>query len=847
MTKAAADKSQASRGLAREVSTTTGRRRAHAASRWFIALATIVAVLWQGAVQPSALWIIWGLAVLAWVASVPHVPHRRALSTAGWLWMGLGAYTALLLVPMPRGLVAAVHPAAVTLGDATQLALGLPQQAYLPIATAPSDAAFQVALYLICGALATLYGHGLMLPSSRWRPVRDGDLLGYLCAAGALLWLMAHGRWVSTSLPMSLRHAVREWALINPNHLAGLCALGIAFSMGRLLRTEDIAKRNAYLSLSLVLGGAAILTGSRGGVLACVLVAGGSLATIRPVWKRTRTTQDEVAHRRRMDFLLKALTGLTLIAMIALPFIETEVLPSFARGTNDGKLQMLGIAADQVDAGWLVGQGPGALPVALGMIDKANLKRVDFAENIVLERFIDQGIWGALPFFAILAWLMIRTAVTLRRGSPALAPWLGCGALMVQNMGDFSLEIAGGLMPFLLAATQLERLRTGGDSPRKTKRLSSDQARILVLSGTFVALLLGGLALARADGAMTRTARERLQPLGLAQAKAVVAADFGHDHFAFLMLCRKAAADGHFTEAVTLCSRSLALRPASDAARLVRFAAAIDAGDDKLLVTDLSVLLTKPGDLRRRALDICATHSAGEKALMSALVADPTPSYGVGRHLIDKHPALVEKLALHIRRRHPNKPYGIEVLRGELYVKRRHFREADRIATALIANEALAVQGWRLQARIYAHLGKNEAAFKLYNLVCEQEEEASDACVAAMKMAIASQPAKTALQYVRRHYNRVRGSVGLEHQYWLQLGRLFYKMQAFEDAISAVQRSLGLRKNAPEALALEIRIQLKLGDWRSAERLVDKLPKEGSWATKRVELANEVSQTGGRR
>lgn len=844
MTEGSGSKKRSSRGLAREVSTSDSRHRAWWAARLCLGLAVVASVLWQGAVDPSALWVVWGLAVLGWVASVPHIPVRQTHGTAALLWMGLGIYTACLLIPLPRAFVHAVHPAAVQISDASRATLGLPNLSSLPIALAPGDTALQVALYLLGGAIAILYGHSLMLPNARARAIRDGDWLGYLGASAGILWMLAYGPVVSTALPATLRMALQQWALINPNHAAGLCAVSVAYAMARMLRSEDIPLRNAYLGLAMLLTGVAIGTGSRGGVMAVVFVIAASLTTVKFKWLHTRTSSDEVAYRKRVNFMLKVLTGTIVGGVLAIPFIEAELLPSISRGTNDVKLRLFSQAAAQVDGGWLLGQGTGALPVALGMVSATTTRRADFAENIVLERFIDQGIWGAVPFFAVLTWLLLRTAMYMKRGSPGIAPWLVCAALLLQNFVDFSLEIAGGLIPFLIAASQAERLRNSTPHHNRRREHASKRARLLVLSTSFAALAVAGVALAQASDDATRMGRSQLRSLDLEAAKTRVSESFGHDHHAFFVLCRKAADAKDYRAAVNLCSRALDLWPTAESARLIRLAAGIDAKDDRFLTADLTQMLQASRSGREQALIICGKHPRAEKALGEALVAVPAMSYKVGRFLVHRRPDLVEKLALKLRQALPAKTHGIDVLLGDMYVQRGHLRRADRIATALIGDRRLAPHGWALQGHIYQRQGKHTLAMPLLDLACRSlGTHGHPSCTDAMRAAVNGLEPRDALRYLRKHQINVRGNPSAEYSYWLLLGSVFLKIEAYEDAIAAAQRAQGLKKDAPRAIALTATAQLALGDWRAAIRLIERLPNTKAWEKTRVELANEVSRT----
>ncbi len=829
-------------GLSAEVSTDDTRQRSWWLSRVCIAAALLVAVGWQGGVDHRAVQIIWALAAVTWLASLRHLPTRSGRTTAAWVWLGLGGYTLVQLLPLPRGLVEVLHPSAVAISDAGRAALGAAPLSSLPLAIAPADAAFQGALYLVAGSLASLYGFGLMRPGGRANARYDGEWLGWVCAAAAVLWTFAYGRWASTMIPVGLRNSLRNAAMINPNHLAGICALGLAFWFGQMITGLDLAKRNMRLLVSVLLGGVALLTGSRGGVLACVFVAIATLA-LRPVpTRRSRVTNAELMMQSRIEFWLKVATGTAVAALCAVPFVEAEILPTLAENAPQGKTDMLRVVAAHIGEGWLFGQAPGSLPVTAGLSELMPNRRIDFAENLVLQRFYDQGLWGALPFFGVLAWLFSSSATRLKRGAVGLAPWFACAALLLQNLADFSLEIAGGLVPFLIASVQFERLLRARKRSSAAPAPRTRRYRLLTLGVTGLALASSGMLLANTQGALSRASFARLGPASLETARADTLTHFSHDFHAFFLLCRKTVEARQLKEAKDVCNRAVALRPESRAARLLRFAAAVDLDETATLNDDLRRLLSVDDDSFASAVTICGQQSRAATALVALIPELHDRALAVGKLLVKTRPDLVEQLALRLREVRPQERNALELLLGRLYLQRGHVREADAIATGLIAQPKTKLQGWSLQADIFVRQAKHADAFVLYEYVCRETAQ-REPCVRALSQARKAMPAEDALQHLRRSFVRLRRDLVVAFSYWIAIGHLQYELKQYRDAVSSSHRALGLLRNDPAALQLEAKAYLAESDWRAARRAVNLMPEEGRWGRARLELAHEVSRT----
>ena len=85
------------------------RRAARGTVRSLLLAAVAVAILWQGGTSPQAVAVVALLVGGAWAFSWRASPRRKSAIEAPWLWFGLAAWTALLILPLPRAIVQLVH------------------------------------------------------------------------------------------------------------------------------------------------------------------------------------------------------------------------------------------------------------------------------------------------------------------------------------------------------------------------------------------------------------------------------------------------------------------------------------------------------------------------------------------------------------------------------------------------------------------------------------------------------------------------------------------------------------------------------------------------------------------
>ena len=833
------------KGLAAEVSTDSRRRMADRVTITAFTVAMVVVMLWQGGVNSAALWVLWGLTAVSWFASLAHVPTSASRLTLPWLWLGMGCLYGLQIVPLPRFIVALLHPGALALSDSGRQALGLPLAEFLPLASSPAETAAQGATFMITGSLVALYGHHLMRPNGRRMASHHGTYIGILCIISGLLWGFSYAPWMSKMVPAGLRWTLRDFALINPNHQAGVCVVGIALMMRSVLRSYDLSKRNLYLFGAVLLGGLAFLTGSKGGVLASLFVAIGSLATMRHRWRHSRMAKEELAYRTRIELGLKVSTAGLIVGLALVPFIEAEILPELVVREKINKVELLREASDLIGDGWLLGEGAGALPVLAGVKSVAAAQRMDFMENMVLQRLLDNGLLGAILFFAVLASMLARTVSTMVRGAAGWGPWLAICGLLLQNLADFSIEITFGMLLLLTMSIHVERLHVRSAEEKRVHR-SARRYRRRLLIGTAAAICASGVMLSMGSAHWSRGLLSRLSPLSLAEARSQTANHYLHSDFAFLSLCRKAVKTKQFKEALPYCDRAIELRPESSAARLLRLATEIDGGRPTHVQQDLKALLSRPSPQRDEAIELCARFESAERELYRLMPdLEPKVALAVARKLFPKRPDMVERLVFEIRKVKPNQVSPVEALLARIYIQRGHNRAADRIATQLIKNPQTTNAGWEVQAELLLRAKNYDSAFKLFNSVCNERQVSSNACVRALLIAQHAMGYDQTLRYANKAYLRLRQVPEHAYIHWMTLAKLHLDNRRYERAISSARRALGLKRNDPKALVLEAESHLAISDWRAAHRAIKLLPKKGRWAEKAADLAHEVSQTRG--
>lgn len=773
-------------------------------------LAAAVAVLASGGAGVEALIAVAGLVGVAWLFGVPSVPHKPPHIAFAWLWLGLGAWSTLQVVPLPRGLTALLHPRAVTLSDASRAALDLPVLDWLPMALAPGDAALQAALYLVVGAAGALAS--LVLMGTTGRNVVEWLVIAMVAVglASGMAWLGGNYLDILEILPGRLPSELRRFAFVNPNHQAGFLNFCLALTLGLATAAPTLRLQLVYGLTGIFFGLTILLIGSRGGflVLGIVLVL---TYVSQPLPARLLRADPQDTWRAAQARLLAFLICVALLgALLALPVLEKEFLNSNI--ATDSKLRIFAKLPAFLKDTWLVGIGPGSLPVLAGMDPAHGGARIDFVENIVGQRLVDAGVPLAIGFFAYLGWRlreMVRRSEGLRLPRQMV---IAMAAIVLANLVDFSLELAGCLLPLMLIAAGTERLLPPpGNS---VKRNDEDrykytlQRRILASSGIALAAVAGLLQFAW--GGLTRDASAALQGQEPAAARALLAKRFSYDHHGFYLYGRGLLAAGDQKGAVRAFDRAVVLRPDSKHARLFRFATQLELGDPRSAAADLPWLLRADAETFTRVLTMCLRSPEAEKVLEAALPQVADLSLQIGAFFEYQRPDLAERLAVSMRARMPNKRFGIEHVRGRIYLRRGHLEQARRIAAELLADKSTQQDGYMLEGLIRWHTARQYDAHHLFRVICDEHPTSSDACDAAVRTLLESKRPLQALEYIRTRWPFMRDYPSRAALYWQFTAQAQLDLGRNEDAVESARTAHGLWREdlAPSLLLGEALIRI---------------------------------------
>jgi tetratricopeptide (TPR) repeat protein len=399
---------------------------------------------------------------------------------------------------------------------------------------------------------------------------------------------------------------------------------------------------------------------------------------------------------------------------------------------------------------------------------------------------------------------------------------IAVAAVLMANIVDFSLEIAGVLVPMLVIAACLERLLPDPNG-NEDAELAAPAGRRRVLIGTGLALVGAGALLVVATQGATRTAPTRLAGVSTAAVRGLVAEHFSQDHHAFYLAGRSLLEAGDRREAVRAFDRAVALRPDSKHAHLFRFATNTELGDFPAAARDLHWLLASDHETFERALQICKRSASGEAMLLAAMPELTELSYKIAEWFERSRPDLVERMAMVLREKYPGRVFGIEAVLGHLYVKHGNLEPAKRIATAMLVNKDTRDQGWVLEALIQSHSGHPYEAFVLYGDLCERQPDRTDVCWGAIEAVLAAKRPLEALAFLARRREGMMETALTAAQYWYGFGVAHMQLGNSEEAAAAARTAHGLR---PDDLASSLLLAEALrgaGQHEEARTLLDNM------------------------
>ncbi|MBI5607951.1 MAG: hypothetical protein HY902_03630 [Deltaproteobacteria bacterium] len=780
----------------------SGRRRQRL--RWVARILMLAvpatALAYQGGAQPESVAAVAALLAVVWLFTLAARPHKNPSFIGGWLLVVLGGWTALQALPLPRGLTGLLTPQTLQLWDQGREALGLPQAALVAMALAPGDAALQACVYLLAGTVGVLTSTLFMGSQGRlW--------LRYVSLVLVLVPVLSGLAYLSDALlipegylPASLRPRLELVRLINPNHVAAVCNLGLGIALGHSVHSRNVTQEILFGIAALLLASTAVATGSRGGIV----VAGGTLlgtilaSPTAPAYMRVNP-RDRQATARLRSAVLGAIV-LLVVVVLALPIIEREMAAP-EQLAADPKLGLWMKALVVLPKVAVLGWGPGGVAIQLSQAVPSSV-RFDFIENFLVDRLLASGLLVGLATVIALGWStrrgLLRVATVLDGKTFAVA-WC---AFLVANLVDFSFEVLGPLVLFAMigAAFGFAGVRTAAEAAQAERRVGSGHRRSMAVTG--LALLgTAGLLQWRVAGGLNREIDPVLAKLPAQEAAEMVGARFATDEHALYVVARKWLDAKQTTKALKALDAAVKLRPAGAQLHLFRFAARLDAGQVEGAAEDLIWLFGADKATVQRALDVCVRSAKAEALLLEVMPKVPQRSYELALHFRDSRPDLVERVAVSLRKRYPGQVFGVEVMRAELYLQRGALEPAKAIAAALMANESTTDDGWRVQGNILLREGKAYEAHHVFKYLCGKTNELVT-CRTAIEAARGMGRHQAALEYIRSVAPVFRVGPNWATIWNMHLGGALMAVGDYTEAVDALRNATGLDPRNLEAALL---------------------------------------------
>lgn len=794
-------------------SQTPAERGAQRVADVALGLAVAVAVLWGGGVEPVPMLVAGGCVLIAWFAHLLVVPMAAPPVSFAVLWLIPGVWVAAVhLMPLPSALVGQLFPEGRALIAAGYQALGLDPPGAMAIALSRGDAAMQAGQYLIAAAFGFVAARTWGASPRQAQIARLHYGLMTLGVVFAAISLTAMPTPLRHRIPGALRSMLGPFAMVNANHVAGALLAPLSSAISVFVFSGTTRAQTTAGFCGLFMGGTILLTASRGGIAAALLVV--ALNLLLKPGPRMNLRRDAVTKRnerlRRVGLQIATVVLVLLIA--ALPVLEQLVEETMSgEGKGLGKLAMMRQALPLLGAAPLVGMAPGSLQALLGARMADRHVRVDFIENLVLERLLDLGVVvGGL----VVLGLVVSVARVWRRGvkpSPGDGLRVGVLAMVLQNLVDFSLEMGGPLLVFMSVAILASRAVRPRHEPDKTwlpARIHGPAVKALAL----VALVAGVTCVAWADGRMVRDAAPTLADTPTAEMPQVIAERFpAYDH-AYYRYGRALDARDRFDEARLVLDHTLSLRPASDHARLFRLRAAVQTGQAEVAHADLAKLVD--GSSKLATIAIGEVLAAEDRVALLAGTALAAPAYSgrIGAVLLKAAPSTLEDVVFAVRQANPDATLPIESALASAYLRRGLPDLADDISTRLLGNPATEDHGWYVVANLLRIDGEYERAVSLFTELCDRESGFSAACLDALgTLQRAGQP-RQVLRFLRQRRSWFHRSPQLAHGYWAAVAKAQLELERPADAAYSARRSL-----AYDAASFGARLTLALALARSAD------------------------------
>ncbi len=354
--------------------------------------------------------------------------------------MGVAALCLFQLIPFPAVLLDLFSPTSAGIRDFALVPLGL--SSWRPISLDPSATWREALKWTLYAAAALAAIHVTQnTRSNRALPLQVVAITGAaLVVLGGLHALFDVNELFGL---YKFKHATPPLLTPfgNPNHLAGFLLVAGTLSAGLLLEAREPLGRMAWGACWAVCCGGVLLSNSRGGIGAFVVVQG--LVVFRALWRMRKSQSGGLPNAVRLSLIasVAALAGIAVLGeRLFARFSDTSsAVNKFAQWPH---------ALELVRDCWRFGTGRGAYEVAFTRYYADHLgKTFTHPENIILQWTSEVGVPLAMAF-AVGAGLALYRLWRGQGGSNwEVAALLAGIGIAVHNLFDFNLEYPGVAIP----------------------------------------------------------------------------------------------------------------------------------------------------------------------------------------------------------------------------------------------------------------------------------------------------------------------------------------------------------------------------------------------------------------
>ncbi|MBX2811428.1 MAG: tetratricopeptide repeat protein [Myxococcales bacterium] len=236
----------------------------------------------------------------------------------------------------------------------------------------------------------------------------------------------------------------------NPNHAAGFCAITAWPALGLAFSSRRRSRQILYLLAAGLICSAMAVEPSKGGLLALMVGALVAVLTDRGIFNKQQA------------YIFGVIFLVTVLAVISCVFIHVydawamifgfDVLGYFAVFEKWAGIESAWMMAK---SHYLVGIGRGAYVSAYPYYQTVDLQLLfAFPENIIAQFVSEWGVFVGLGALIGLAWMLWGRWMAVKSIEKRYAV-IGLGALVFQNLFDFSTEMPGVALPAIAVCGSL--------------------------------------------------------------------------------------------------------------------------------------------------------------------------------------------------------------------------------------------------------------------------------------------------------------------------------------------------------------------------------------------------------